>query len=117
LIAMPYTLVYEILGPFIELLSYLVVFVLVVTGLIPISAFLLFLLVSFGLTTVVRAASMFVEQYSFRAFPMSAIFKLLFMAILENLGYRQALSIVRIQAIFDWLSGEKSWKQVERRGL
>ncbi len=117
MIGMPYMLVYEILGPLIEIASYLLIIFLAFKGLLSVPALLLFLLVSFGLTIVIRAGAMFVEQYSFRTFPMSAIFRLLSMAVLENLGYHQFLSIARILAFWDWIRGEKGWARVKREGL
>jgi len=117
MVAMPYMLIYEIFGPMIEIASYLLVAILIILGLIDMRALLLFLLVSFGLTIVIRAGGMFVEQYSFRTFPMRAVFRLLSMAVVENLGYHQILSIARIIAFWEWIRGKKGWARIKRQGL
>ncbi len=117
LLGMPYLLIYEIFGPFIELFSYAALIAAVSLGAFELKLFLLFLIVSLGLTSSLRIASVFIEQYSFRTYPLRALPRLFLLALFENVCYHQFVSIARIPAFFDFLRGRKAWERVERRGL
>ncbi len=117
LVGMPYMLVYEIIGPFFEIFSYLIVFIFFMTGIINFQLLALFLLVSFGLTMTVRIGGVFVEQYSFRTYSLKSLPRLFLLAFLENFGYHQYISIARIRALFDFFRGKKTWDRIERKGL
>lgn len=117
MVGMPYMLVFEIIGPFVELLSYLTVIYFFLSGLLAPRLFFLFLLVSFGLTTSVRIASVFVEQYSFRTYPMRVLPRLFALALVESVGYRQFISVARMQAFADFLRRQKTWARVPRKGF
>jgi cellulose synthase/poly-beta-1,6-N-acetylglucosamine synthase-like glycosyltransferase len=114
---MPYLVVYESLGPMIEIASYAVVIVAYLTGRLPLELLGLFLLVSFGLTAVVRMAGVFVEQYSFRTYPIRALPRLFLLALGSTVGYHQYIMIARILGFIDVLMGRKTWERVERKGF
>lgn len=117
ILGMPYLALFESLGPIVELLSYIFVAVAFIAGLLSLKLFLLFLLVSFGLTGIVRIASVFVEQYSFRTYPLRSLPQLFLLALFENLGYHQFITIARFIAFFDFLIGKKDWERIQRRGF
>lgn len=117
MIGIPYLVIYEIFGPFVEVFSYLVIVYFFATGVLSINLFLLFLLVSFGVTISVRIASVFVEQFSFQTYPIRVLPKLFLVAFLENLGYHQFISIARIGAFFGFLRRKKTWERIERKGF
>ncbi len=114
---MPYMLVFEIFGPIFEIISYIVVIVFFATGIINYQLLFLFLLVSFGLTMTVRIGGVFIEQYSFRTYSLRSLPRLFILALLENFGYHQYISIARIKALVDFLRGKKTWERIERKGL
>lgn len=117
MVGMPYLLIYEILGPFLEIGGYLLVFFFFLQGTVTLPALWLFLLVSFGLTVIVRGGSLFIEQYSFHTFPMRAMLILFMLAFVENLGYHQYISIARIAAMTDVFRGKRGWARIQRQGF
>lgn len=117
LVGMPYLLFYEILGPFVEFSSYAVVIFLFFIKAISLKLVLLFLLISFGLTAIVRIASVFVEQFSFRTYSIRSLPRLFLLALFENFGYHQFISVARIIALFDALKRRKTWERIERSGF
>jgi len=117
MLGMPYLVLYESLGPFFELGGYILVIIAYILGILPLYLLLLFLLVSFGLTTVVTIASVFVEQFSFRTYSIRSLPQLFLLALFINIGYRQYVSVARLIAFFDFLLGKKSWARVPRRGF
>lgn len=116
-IGMFYLVVFESLGPFVELFSYVAVILSYIFGFLSLQLLLLFLVVSFGLTAVIRIASVFIEQYSFRTYPLRSLPRLFLIAFFENLGYHQYILLARFVAFFDFLRRRRTWERIERRGF
>jgi len=117
MIGVPYMVIFETFGPFFELGSYLLVTATFIAGLLPLNLLLTFLLVSFGLTSVVRIASVFIEQYSFRTYSIRSLPILFLLSLLENFGYHQYIAVARLYAFFDVLLGRKQWERIPRKGF
>lgn len=117
MLGMPYLVFFETLGPFIEIASYLTIAFAFIFGLLTLKLFLLFLLVSFGLTSITRIASVFVEQYSFRTYPLKNLPILFLLAIGENFGYHQYITVARLLSYIDFFRGKKTWEKIPRRGF
>lgn len=113
-IGLPYLLFFETFGPLVELVSYMAVILLFFFGLISLNLFLLYLVVSFGLISVIRISSVFVEQYSFQTYYFGSLSKLFLLAIIENFGYRQYVTVARLLGYIDFLRGKKTWERVKR---
>jgi hypothetical protein len=66
--------------------------------------------------TDVVAASL--EELSFRRYPrFRDLFRLLGVAVLENVGYRQLSTYWRIRGMISKLGGAHTWGAMERRGF
>ena len=97
-------------GPFIEILGYIAVFLSYFLGLLNREYLVLFLTVSVFYGIFLSAAAVLVEQIWFGRYPnWLDICKLLLFSIIENLGYRQALSLFKIKAVWDVLRRHRSW--------
>ncbi len=115
LFVMPYFVFFEMLGPFIETLGYITILVSYVMGSLDREYLLLFLSVSVFYGVFLSAAAVFLEEVWFRRYPNWAdIFKLLLFGLIENLGYRQALSLFKIKAVWDLLLRHRAWGDMER---
>ena len=58
------------------------------------------------------------EEFTMRRYPsLGDLGRLLAAALLENFGYRQLLTIWRVQAVWDALRGKAGWGAMERRGF
>ena len=59
------------------------------------------------------------EQLSFQMYPkVSQLFKLVLVAMAENLGYRQLNAWWRIVGLYRWATQKESnWGEMKRKGL
>ncbi len=116
LIGSPYMLIAETLGPWIEALSYVLVFLGWWYGTLSLSALGLFLMFSAGLTAVLTLAALAVFDWNYRVLSLGDIFRLSILAAAEYLGYRQVIWVARVMGTFKFFTGDKSWNKLERRG-
>jgi cellulose synthase/poly-beta-1,6-N-acetylglucosamine synthase-like glycosyltransferase len=118
LLAFPHAFLFEMLGPFVEILGYVVVVAAWLLGLLSPEFFLLFLAVSILYGIFLSVAAVLLEELSFRRYPgWIDLCKLLVFGVVENLGYRQLLSLYKIQAFWHVLLQRKGWGRMERQGF
>jgi hypothetical protein len=118
MLAFPYFFLFELLGPVVETLGYVVVILSFVLGLINLKFFLMFVAVAILYGTFLSIAAILLEEISFRRYPgWMDLSKLILFSILENLGYRQLLSLFKVKAFWDVLLGRKTWGRMDRTGF
>lgn len=118
LLAFPHAFLFEMLGPFVEILGYTVVILSFVLGLLNIEFFLLFLAVAILYGVFLSVAAVLLEEISFRRYPgWLDLTKLLVFAILENFGYRQMLSLFKVKAFWDVIRRKRGWGEMTRQGF
>lgn len=117
-VAFPYMVLFEWLGPIVECLGYLWTAYAWLADLISWAAFAAFLLVSLGLGILLSVAGVLLEQLSFQMYPqVRQIFKLVLVAVAENLGYRQLNAWWRIVGLYRWATQkEAGWGTMKRKG-
>lgn len=118
LITFPYFVLFEMLGPAVELAGY--VFTGVGLGLHIISPeiALLFFVVSVLFGILLSASAVLLEEFTTRRYPSPGdVGRLLAAAVVENLGIHQLLIVWRTQGLIDGLRGKKGWGAMERRGF
>jgi cellulose synthase/poly-beta-1,6-N-acetylglucosamine synthase-like glycosyltransferase len=130
MVVMPYFLVFELLGPIIELVGLLSIVALtggwLASGYLGIESDLFnpqFAL-AFGLVALIygfclSVAAMTVEEFSFHRMRSRKDMAISFAASLfENIGYRQLHSLWRVQGIVWWLRrGSNEWGDMQRAGF
>jgi cellulose synthase/poly-beta-1,6-N-acetylglucosamine synthase-like glycosyltransferase len=117
LVALPALLLFDILGPILELSGYLVTLVSFLLGLISPEAFLLFLALAvlYGLILTLGAAVL--EDATTNRHPSWAdLRRILRYAVGENFGYRQLGHVWRIEGLWQ-LVRKAEWGAMERKGL
>lgn len=117
LLALPAMLVFEILGPFVEISGYAVTIAALIVGTINPVTFLLFVAISVLYGQVLTVGSVLLEDITPNRYPVWAESRRVrWYAWAENLGYRQLLQCWRIGAV--WQMVRKSgWGTMERTGL
>jgi cellulose synthase/poly-beta-1,6-N-acetylglucosamine synthase-like glycosyltransferase len=115
MLQMPYLMLYEAIGPFIEAASYIVTIVLLVLGLLDVRLLAAFLVVAAGLTAVVRLVSLAIDLLFYEDRPLRDVLLLGASAILEFWIYRPFLLIARIHAFFEFLRGDRGYVQAARK--
>ncbi|MBP3984089.1 glycosyltransferase [Pseudoxanthomonas helianthi] len=118
-VAYPFMMLFECIGPIIEILGYASVVVLWLAGLLSVQAFFVFLFAAIGLGMLLSLNAMVLEELSFHLYPRPGQqVKLFFAAILENLGYRQMVSMFRVFGLFRWLGSlwrtRSTWGHMRR---
>lgn len=116
--AMPYYLVFELLGPVVELFGYAMMVLFFFAGVLSWYWVLLFLLVSVGFGLLITAGGILLEELSFHRYPQPIqVVGLLIGGLAYNLGYRQAVALWRMSAIIEYLGGYRLWGRIRRLGF
>ena len=118
LFAFPYFVLFELLGPFIETFGYLAVIVSYLLGILDVQFFMMFLAVAILYGMFLSIAAILLEEISFRRYPgWIDLTKLLAYSVIENFGYRQVLSAMKVKAFWDAIRRRRAWGQMQRRGF
>jgi cellulose synthase/poly-beta-1,6-N-acetylglucosamine synthase-like glycosyltransferase len=115
-LAFPFTVVFEWLGPLLEVTGYLFMFLLFYFGMISSTAFWVFLLVAIGFGLLLSMSALLLEEMSFHVYPRaSQLLWLMLAAFVENFGYRQLTSVWRLMGLLSWLFFSKGrWGAMKR---
>ena len=118
LFSFPYFFLFEMLGPAIELLGYGLTIAGLLFGLIAPDVAVLFLTVSILFGILLSMSAVVLEELTQRRYPAPRDVALLFVAaVIENLGFRQLLTIWRTRGLIDGLRRKQGWGAMERRGF
>jgi cellulose synthase/poly-beta-1,6-N-acetylglucosamine synthase-like glycosyltransferase len=115
MLAMPYYVFFELMGPMIELLGYTMVIVALSLGMIDFGFLYLFLTVSILYGVIVSVIAVFIEGIAYRHYPrFPALLKLTLYAVLDNVGYRQITTWWRTKAYFTYYTRRRKWGESHR---
>jgi cellulose synthase/poly-beta-1,6-N-acetylglucosamine synthase-like glycosyltransferase len=118
MVVLPYFLIFETMGPFIETLGYISVPLAWALGLLNTKFFLLFFVLAVAFGVFLSVAAILLEEISYRRYPSwSDLWKLLICGVAENFGFRQVLAVFKIQAFWEYLRGLRRWGKLERVGF
>ncbi len=114
----PFFWLFEGWGIVLETLGYAVFLLLWLRGSIQSDYVIAFFFVAFLCGTTLSLCGILLGEMTPRAYPKFRHWLLLmFFAVLENFGYRQLISLIRLLGIFDHLSGATGWGRMERSGI
>ena len=117
MVIMPYYVLFEIIGPLVEVTGYFVVFLSYIVGIIDVRFLMLFLTLAILYGVFLSTAGIFLEELTYRRYPKwRHLFRLLLYGVLENFGYRQINSVWRFQALIRYLCGNREWEHVPKKG-
>jgi len=121
MLSMPFHLLIEVIGPVIEAAGTVIFLPLSFIFLgTPLSLFLLFLLLSVGYGTLLSMGSVVLEEMTLRRYPrVKDVLILMAFAVIENMGYRQIITLFRAWGVLQSLRGRRSnqWEIVEHNGF
>ncbi|MFC7515035.1 glycosyltransferase [Herbaspirillum sp. GCM10030257] len=117
-IAFPFMVLFEWLGPLMELGGYIFMALAYVFGWVSWEAAAVFLFVAIGLGILLSASGILLEELSFHIYPKGRHLAWLgLIVILENFGYRQLNSYWRLVGLWRWArQKEASWGAMTRKG-
>lgn len=118
LLAMPYYYLVEFMGPFIEMFGYIVIVVLMLTGLLNETFALLFFVAAILFGMILSIAALITDEYTYSQYPrIRDLLMLNVFGLVENIGYRQLHTWWRIHGFIDYLRGKKQWGENKGRML
>jgi cellulose synthase/poly-beta-1,6-N-acetylglucosamine synthase-like glycosyltransferase len=110
LLAMPYYLLVEFLGPFIEMFGYVLITVLLFSGNLNETFALLFFIVAVLFGMILSVAALITDEYTYSQYPeVKDMATLNMYGLIENLGYRQLHTWWRIHGVIDYMRGKTTW--------
>jgi cellulose synthase/poly-beta-1,6-N-acetylglucosamine synthase-like glycosyltransferase len=118
MLAMPYFVLFELFGPVLEIVGYVVLGAGVLTGSLHGGIVLAFLVATVGLGALPSVAAVFLEELRLTTYSSSRdLVRLLCCALVENLGYRQLTALWRVRAIGSYLRKDREWGVMDRQGF
>lgn len=118
LLAFPYFFFFELFGPSIEIMGYLLIILAFSLGIINIHFLIIFIIIAVFFSIILSIASLILQEYSYNTYPnIKEVFKLLIYSIFENLGYRQLNSFFRTIALVNYFLGRKEWGEFKSKSI
>jgi peptidoglycan-N-acetylglucosamine deacetylase len=116
-IGFTYFLLFEILGPWFEAEGYVTLAVSFALGSIGVPLFLLLFTATVLMGMLTSTVSMIIAEHRREYFPLWDKLLLLLYAFLENFGFRQLMSLLRVRGFLRTMARVGGWGAMERRGL
>ncbi len=117
-LAFPYFMIFEFLGPLVELFGYLVIPIAWAIGALSVDFMLGFMLVAVVWGVLLSVSAVALEELTFRRYPLRReVLRLTFYALIDNFGYRQLTNLWRIQGLWQFARGRKDWGAMPRQGF
>lgn len=115
-LAIPFYVVFELLGPIIEVTGLLFIIIAGFMGWLAWPEAAIFLALTIALGVLLSTTAIMLEEISFQMYPrMRQLLLLYFIAIVENLGFRQLTSLWRLQGLIRWFfGGQHKWQEIIR---
>lgn len=116
--ALPYQVLFEFLGPAIEIIGYIFVVASFLFNILSSEYLILFLAISIGFGILLSLGAILSEEYAYRRYKSVGDFlKMVLFGILENFGYRQLNSWWKLQGILLYRRRKNQWGKVARKGF
>lgn len=118
MVSFPYFFAFEILGPFLEFAGYGFLVVSFFLGLLSAGmiAFMFAIVVLLGI--LVSASALFLSERGVVYFQGKEFFRVVLQCLVENFGYRQYISVLRMVSFIAFLyKSNTGWQKLERKGF
>ncbi len=117
LIGLPYFLIFEAIGPLFESMGLVFIVLAWFLGLLNPAILILLFSSSVLMGIVVSVTSLVITRDDLLALPNKEINTLLLYAFIENFGFRQFCSILRVQGYISSIRQQQGWGKMERKGF
>ncbi|MDR5659064.1 glycosyltransferase [Serpentinicella sp. ANB-PHB4] len=116
LLAIPYYVLIEMLGPIVEIIGYIFIPFSLIYGVINLRFALYFFALAVGYGIFLSIGAILLDEYSYKKYEkISEYLILVLYSILENLGYRQLSTWWRFIAIFEYKRKNNKWGDMNRK--
>lgn len=117
MIVFRYFVIFEMVGPLIEALGYLMVVAAFLLGLINVEIGLMLFISTILMGVLVSISSLVIAEKDKKYFRLRDLLLLVFYAIIENFGPRQLFSLWRVGGYFNLLKKPTGWDKPVRKGF
>lgn len=115
MISLPFHLLFELLGPFLELASFTLFFILMISGFLDSEFAILFILVAVLFGVILSVGAVLLDELTFKPYTrLRDVFSITIHAFFENFGFRQLHFWWRLRGLIDYLKGNKDWTIKDR---
>ncbi|MBQ3866325.1 MAG: glycosyltransferase [Clostridia bacterium] len=116
LFSVPYNWIFELFGAVVEAIGYILIPFTLIMGELNPFFFVIYFLLSVALGVILSEGSMVLEQYTHRgAMSAKQCLAISVYAILENFGYRQLITLFRVEGILKYRKLRKTWGKIKRK--
>lgn len=116
MMAMPYFVFFELLGPVIEAAGLVIIPLSYLLHMISLEFFLLFLIATTLFGVVLSVGALAIEEHTFNKYVQVSDFLLLsFYSIIENFGYRQMTVYFRLMGLLQYRKYKHAWGKIKRK--
>ena len=112
MLMMPYFVLYEVLGPLMELLSVAVVILGAVLGYLYLKALLLFLAIMILAHALMTILTVYIFDKNQHLFSFKEMLGFIAFSFIEFLGYREIIFFGKLMGTIDFLRKKKQWEKV-----
>jgi cellulose synthase/poly-beta-1,6-N-acetylglucosamine synthase-like glycosyltransferase len=117
MVALPYFFIFEFIGPLIEAQGYLMVFLAAILGLLNAKIALMLFLTVVLMGVFISLSSVLLGSDTTSKFSLKEITILIIYATVENFGFRQVMSMLRVVGYFNAMKKPKGWGKMVRKGF
>ena len=118
LFGLPYNLLFEAIGPLVEVSGYVILVASIALGVVGIQFVVLFFLLAVGYGVFLSVAAVLLDQTrGGNSGSRRDRAKLLVFTVVENFGYRQLQALWRAHATIDFLRKKQGWGEMRRIGF
>lgn len=117
LVALPYFLIFEIIGPIFEIQGYMMIVLALILGLLNVQLMILLFIVTILMGVLISLSSILIAENETKYFNLKEMAILVLFSIMENFGPRQLISFWRTAAYIRLLKKPESWDKIERKGF
>ncbi len=117
MVTVPYLFLFEIIGPWLEAGGYVAMALSLALSLVDPLISLVVLSVAFTFGFFVSTFTLFLAEMQVVYFRTPEFLRLIFLAFVENFGFRQVVSLGRVSAFVRFFMRPKGWQKFGRRGF
>lgn len=116
LLAVPYNWIFEFIGALVEVIGYFIIPFSLIMGELNMFFFIAYFLLAALLGIILSIGSLILEQYTNKsAMTAKQYLNISIYAILENFGYRQLITLFRVEGILKYRKLRSTWGKIKRK--
>jgi len=117
MLAMPYFVIFEAIGPMFEIQGYLMVVLAAMLGILDANIAMLLFISTIFMGIIVSLSALLIAEKETHYFNLRDLLRLIGYAVIENFGPRQLFSFWRLRGQINIVFGQGGWGQIKRKGV